>query len=125
MPSLLPVREVPVIQHTPFHASRVGSFELLAAFQQATALHRSGRLWEAEQLYGSILQADSRHFDAISRLGLIRLQQDRFEEAAVLFGQAVEIDGNSAESRHHLAVAMTRGGRPESAIEPFEKALRI
>src|SRR6202030_3854901 len=43
-------------------------------FQQAVSLHAQGRLWEAGQLYDTVLKSEDRHFDAVYRLGLIRLQ---------------------------------------------------
>ena len=97
----------------------------LQAFQQAAALHGQGRLWEAEQLYEVVLTADNRHFDAVYRLGLIRLQQKRFADAEVFFRRAVKIDKKSADAQHHLAIALTGAGRLDEAIERHRKALAL
>ncbi len=62
------------------------------AFQQAVSLHAQGRLWEAGQLYEVVLKSDDRHFDAVYRLGLIRLQSGNFTDAAALFRRATKLD---------------------------------
>src|SRR4029077_17329400 len=83
----------------------------LQSFQRATAFHAQGRLREAEQLYEAVLEADDRHFDAIYRLGLIRLQQGRFADAGSLFRRALKLDKDSADAQFHLGVALTGAGR--------------
>jgi tetratricopeptide (TPR) repeat protein len=97
----------------------------LQAFQQAVALHERARLWEAEQLYDVVLKADDRHFGAIYRLGLIRLQQARFLDAMHLFRRAVKIDRRSADAQFHLAVACTGLDRLEEAVQRFQKSLTL
>jgi tetratricopeptide (TPR) repeat protein len=97
----------------------------MQAFQQAAALHGQGRLWEAEQLYEAVLKEDQRHFQAIYRLGLIRLQQKRLAEAEVLFRRAVKIDKKSADARHYLAITLTSVGRLDEAIEHYRKTLSL
>ena len=42
--------------------------------ERAAALHRSGRLIEAEALYREVLAADAQHFDALHLLGVLRHQ---------------------------------------------------
>jgi tetratricopeptide (TPR) repeat protein len=95
------------------------------SFEQALASHAQGELTEAEQHYEAVLEADDRHFGAVHGLGLIRLQQERFADAAALFRRATKIERRSAEAHHHMAVALTGLGRPEEAIERFGKALAI
>ncbi len=97
----------------------------MQAFQQAALLHGQGRLWEAEQIYTAVLKKDHRQFDAVYRLGLIRLQQKRLADAEVLFRRAVKIDKKSADARHHLAIALTGVGRLDEAIEHYRKTLSL
>jgi tetratricopeptide (TPR) repeat protein len=104
------------------HARHAG---LVQQFQEAAALHGRGRLWEAAQAYQSILKQDDRHFDAAYRLGLIRLQQGKFDEGEALFRRAVKIDKRSADAHFHLAAALTGLGQPEKAVRHLEKALSI
>ena len=56
--------------------------------QDAIALHQQGKLDQAEAAYLRILEADPALFGPRYYLGLIRMQQGRFEEACTLLGQA-------------------------------------
>jgi tetratricopeptide (TPR) repeat protein len=84
-----------------------------------------GRFREAEQRYQIVLDGDDRNFDALYRLGLLRLQQGRFGEAAKLFRRAIKVDRKSADAHHHLAFALSGQGRHEEAIERYQMALAI
>jgi tetratricopeptide (TPR) repeat protein len=95
------------------------------AFQQALAYHGQGRLREADQLYEIVLAVDKRHFDAVYRLGSMRLQQHRFDGAAPLFRRAIKIGKTSAEAHHQLGAALEGVGRLEEALRCDEKALAI
>jgi protein O-GlcNAc transferase len=107
---------------SPLHAI---SLNLPQAFQQAAAFHDRGRLWEAEQLYRKVLSADDRHFGALCRLAVIRLQQGSLEEAARLFRRALKTDKNSADAHHGLAFALTGLERLEEAVRHYERALTL
>jgi tetratricopeptide (TPR) repeat protein len=95
------------------------------AFERAVALHAQGQLREAEELYDRVLAADPRHFDAVYRLGLIRLQQGQFADAESLFRRAVKLDKRSADAQHHLAIALTGLMRIEEAIERYGKTFAL
>lgn len=105
--------------------SHLAASGLLQAFQQAALLHAQGRLWEAEQLYNAVLKADRRHFDTLCRLGVIRLQQSRFDDAAGLFHRAIKVDKTSAEAHQYLAFALSGLERFEDAVRHYQNALAI
>src|SRR6516225_8559972 len=46
-----------------------------AMLERAAALHRGGKLAEAETLYRGILATDEQQFDALHLLGVVRYQQ--------------------------------------------------
>jgi tetratricopeptide (TPR) repeat protein len=94
-------------------------------FAEAAALHAQGRLGEAESRYQAVLSANARHFDALYRLGLIRLQQGRFDEAADFFRRALKVERKSADALLHLGVALTGSKRFDEAIRHYEKALAL
>src|ERR1700680_2749569 len=100
-----------------------GSIDPLQAFQRAAAFHAEGRLLEAERLYQLVVKADDRHYEALYRLGLIRLQQGKFVEALALFRRAIKANRNSADAHHHLAIAFTALDRLDDAVARYEKAL--
>ena len=97
----------------------------LPAFTQAVALHRQGRVREAEALYEAVLRTQGDHFNSIHHLGLIRLQQNRLADAAVLFRRAVKINRKSADAQHHLAIALTGTGHFSGATAHYRKALDL
>jgi tetratricopeptide (TPR) repeat protein len=95
----------------------------LQAFREAVALHDRGQLTEAEQRYESVLRADGRHFQALCRLGLIRLQQGRFDDAVSLFRRAVKVERRSAYAQLHLGAALAGVKNHEEAIRHYKKAV--
>jgi tetratricopeptide (TPR) repeat protein len=95
------------------------------AFRDARALHAQHRTREAEELYKRVLKSDNRHFPSLYQLGLLYLQQKRFDEAAHSLRRAIKIDRKSAEAHHHLAVALMGLERPEDAVRTYEIALSI
>src|SRR5260370_4776310 len=56
--------------------------------QQALALHRQGRLAEAERLYPAALAPQPRPFEAPQFLGVLKLQQSDSREARALLRAA-------------------------------------
>ena len=99
----------------------------LRHFAQAAALHDSGRLLEAERLYQMLLQADDRHFDALCRFAVLRLQQVRFADAEVLLRRAIKLDKRSAEAHQLLGSALTGLGRwmrPRAAMRRRSRFVR-
>jgi tetratricopeptide (TPR) repeat protein len=97
----------------------------LQAFREAVALHDRGRLGEAEQRYESVLRADGHHFQALCRLGLIRLQQGRFDDAVGLFRRALKVERRSAYAHLHLGAALAGIKNHEEAIRHYKKALAL
>ncbi len=95
------------------------------ALRDGIALHSQGRLREAAHRYKFALAADERNYEALYRLGLIRLQQARYGIALDLFRRAFKSEPRSAEARHHLAVALSGLKRHEEAIGHYRAALAI
>ena len=95
------------------------------ALREAMLLHSQGRLDEADQRFQFVLAADSRNYEALYRLGLIRLQQGRFANAAELFRHALKVERRSAEAHQHLAVAVAGLERHKEAIRLYAAALAI
>src|ERR1700676_1401395 len=104
--------------NTPFN-------NYLQNFPQAVTLHDGGRILEAEQLYQAILIGDARHFGALFRLGLLRLQQHRCQAAEHLLRRAIKVDKRSAEAHELLGSALTGLDRLEDAVRSYSKAIAI
>jgi tetratricopeptide (TPR) repeat protein len=98
---------------------------LAPALRYAILLHNQGRLDEADQRYQYVLAADGRNFEALYRLGLIRLQQARFGNAVDLLRKSLKVERRSADAHHHLGVALSGLERHREAIRLYEAALAI
>lgn len=95
---------------------------LEAAFQQAVAHHRNGRLREAEPLYRQVLQAMPRHADALHLLGVLALQVGQPAAAQGLIEQSLAVRP-SANVWCDLGNALGALGRRADAIAAYRQAL--
>ena len=98
---------------------------LARCLEEAEALHREGRLTEAETLLQGVLDFDARNFDALNRLGLIRTRQARYEEALTYLRAALEQDAKSANVHHSIGIALTALKRRDDAMASYRKAIAI
>jgi protein O-GlcNAc transferase len=92
---------------------------------QAVGLHEAGRLAEAASLYEKIIAQQPRHFDAIHLLGVVALQEARYEQAERLIGSALQINPNHAAALGNLGTVYLRSGRFDAARKHFERAIRL
>ena len=82
-----------------------------ALLGQALALHRSGRVGEAERLYRQALEGDPDNVEALHLLGVAALQQGRAAEAVERIGQA-------AKRRRRFRVRVSRAVPVSLAHDP-------
>ena len=94
-------------------------------FQRALALHRSGRLVQAEAGYRQVLALDPRHADSLNFLGVAAAQSGRNEAAVELIGQAIRQRGSVADYHDNLGLALLALGRLDEAGNCHRKALRL
>jgi len=71
-------------------------------FNQGLALHRQGKMAEAESIYREILQGQPNHFDALHMLGVIALHTRRIERAVDLIRQAIGLNASVAAAHNNL-----------------------
>ena len=57
--------------------------------KDAVRLHQAGQLGEAARLYGAILRASPRNFEALYFLGFLHSQRGEFAQAERLMGEAL------------------------------------
>ena len=70
--------------------------DLVQAIEEALALHRQGRLDEAERIYGRVLKSMPDQFDALHLGAMLKLQRGRAAEAYRLISAALaRLDGVS------------------------------
>ena len=92
---------------------------------QAIALHRQGRLGEAEQIYSAVLAKDPGQFDALHLLGLARHQQGRAVEALRLIGAALQARPDSPDAMSNYGLALDALERHEEALASFDRAIAL
>jgi Tfp pilus assembly protein PilF len=95
------------------------------AFDDAVALHKAGRLAEAEAAYQRILAGDPAHAEALIFLGVIANQRGRHHDALRLIDRALEANPRSAIALVNRGVVLLALQRPEEALESFDHALEI
>jgi len=97
----------------------------MPTIDQGKALHRMGRIAEAEAVYRSVLARDPRQFDALHLLGLIRYQQGRAGEAHELLSQAIKLRPRSPQALAILMAALLALGRLEEALAACERLIAL
>lgn len=96
-----------------------------AAFVEALAHHRAGRVNEALALYRRILEVDPRHADALHMIGEIALRAGRPDLAVELIGKALEIHGDASIILVTYGAALGAQGKLVEAAEVYGRALAL
>ncbi len=92
--------------------------------QEALALHKAGRLAEAEPLYLKVLAADKDFYPALHLMGLIRLHQGRPGEALPYIEHALRLQPGTPEMLSNYGIALEGVGRPAEALEALERVVK-
>lgn len=96
-----------------------------AAFQQGLALHKQGRLDEAEALYRDVLAQQAQHFGALHFTGLIQFQRGRADEAVQWIERAVAVNSNSPDAYSNLGLAQQALKRIDAALASYDRSLQL
>jgi tetratricopeptide (TPR) repeat protein len=94
-------------------------------FQQALALHQTGQLASARNLYEEILKIQSNHFDALHLLGVIAIQTRDFYRAVELIGKAIDVDPQNATAYFNRGIAFKQLAKLEAALASYDGAIAI
>jgi tetratricopeptide (TPR) repeat protein len=92
---------------------------------RALALHQSGRLTEAEQLYRTVLGTEPTHFEALHFLGLVEAQRQNFVEADRLMSRSLAVKSDTADAHANHARVLNALKRYADAVAACDKALSI
>jgi tetratricopeptide (TPR) repeat protein len=98
---------------------------LMQAIQDALALHRQGRLDEADKIYGRVLKAIPDQFDALHLGAMLKLQLGRAGEAFRLITAALKVEPRSADALSNLGLVLKALKRDADALASFDKALAL
>ena len=89
---------------------------------RAQALLQKGDLAGAESVAWEVLASTPDDKDALTLLGIIRGQQQRYPEAESLFRRVVELDPASASANRNLGQALMVQGKVEAALQQYVEA---
>lgn len=95
------------------------------AMNLAVQLHQAGNLNQAEVIYQQVLQADSRHAQALHMLGVIAHQRGKSAEAIALIGKALALRPHDAALHANLGTVLQECGRTDEAVAHYREALRL
>ena len=96
---------------------------MFEAINKARALHRAGKLTEAESLYREVLETNADNFDALHLLGILKTQQGKHGEALALVTEALRRDPGSAKARATLGSILQALNRHGDALASYDQAL--
>jgi predicted TPR repeat methyltransferase len=91
----------------------------------AIAHHQAGRLAEAEALYLDLLRRDANDVDALHYLGVLRMGQDRPDEAIGLLRKALPRAPRNALIWNNLGIVLMRVDNLPAAEFAFQNATQI
>jgi tetratricopeptide (TPR) repeat protein len=103
--------------------TKAAPFNLGQTIGEAVALHRQGRLDDAERLYTRALKAQRDNFDALHLLGLLNHQRGKPGEAYRLISAALKVQPRSADALSNLALVLHALKRDGEALAALDKAL--
>jgi tetratricopeptide (TPR) repeat protein len=89
---------------------------------QAQAQLSKGDLAGAEASAWKMLSADPNDKDALTLLGIVRGQQQRYTEAESLFRRVVQLDSASASGHQNLGNALLAQGKGDDALNEYKEA---
>lgn len=91
----------------------------------ASVFQNEGKLSDAARLYEVILAEAPLHHDALFRLGMLRAQAERMDEAVDLFKRASQAEPTSVKTLLWLGAALGDLDRREEGLTCYQKALSI
>jgi len=103
----------------------VNSLAVLVLVALASLTWTQTKVWhDSENLWRYVLKVNEQSALAHNNLGNALVDEERLEEAAEQFHQALLIDPGFARAHYNLGVVLTRQGRSEEAKNHFREALR-
>lgn len=93
--------------------------------QRGTALIYDDRTEEAAACFGRALEADPRHYRALTNMGNVALEQGRVDDAITAYRRALELNDAFANAHHNLAVAYRRKGELGKSVRSLRRAQRL
>lgn len=99
--------------------------EQLVLFQQALALHSSGQLSQAGELYQSLLSSVPENSQLLAAAGTLALQLGNAEGALRFIGQSLAIDPAQPAMLSNFGIALQSLRRLDEALASFDLAITL
>ncbi|HYD69969.1 tetratricopeptide repeat protein [Azospirillum sp.] len=106
-------------------ATAIDPARVEALVGEAVALHRAGRLQEAEVRYHQALREQADHADALHLLGLLYHQAGLHTDALEWIGKALAVDRRFPQAFNHLGLVHQALGKDGPAQACFERAVAL
>jgi len=95
------------------------------AFQQAIALHRQGRPYQADALCSQVLRTDPKHYGAWHLRALLALEAGDTDQGIQWLERSLKINWQQFAGHSNLGNALLSVGRPREALKSLDEALRL
>jgi predicted TPR repeat methyltransferase len=102
-----------------------GAIDWRRAIEDAKAVHRQGRLDEAEALYRQLLRLLPGHPDLTHFHGLLLFQRHRSDEALALVRRSIELQPKVAAWHNNLGNMLLDKQQPAEAAEAYQRCLAL
>jgi tetratricopeptide (TPR) repeat protein len=99
--------------------------DLQTAMRKAVGHHRSGKLWQARNLYEKILKKQPDNPDVLHLLGVLFSQCGDYGSAVRYISKALHFKPSDVELHYNLGNALQKKGDLDGAINSFQAALRL
>jgi predicted O-linked N-acetylglucosamine transferase (SPINDLY family) len=97
----------------------------MATLREAIAFQERGQLAQAEALYREILVQSPADFDALHLIGVVQLQQGRYEAAAASIRNAIARNPNHPEAYSNLGTVLRKLGKFDESLSCYDRALSL
>jgi predicted O-linked N-acetylglucosamine transferase (SPINDLY family) len=96
-----------------------------AKLKAAIALHRQGRLEDAEAIYLAILRSEPTHLDALQLLAMMAVQRNNFVAAVGYLDRILRLKPDFPEALNNRGNALVSLQRFDEALDSYDLALAI
>jgi protein O-GlcNAc transferase len=104
---------------------QINALQIKAMCDQAVALHRAGRLAEAERLYVTVRMADPRNYTANYLMGVIQHGRGEAEDALASMEAALAANPNSPAPLIYRGLLLEAFGRTNEAIDCYNRVIQV